>query len=199
MAQTKQAKTLSRQQIKAILSRLDETRYPERDRVRFLLSIKAGMRAKEIAALTWSMVTNSEGNISEAIELHNDASKGKKGGRAIPMHTDLMKALATLQAIRGDKAHPNWPVVYSERMGHKGLSAASITVWFHRLYSDLGMQGCSSHSGRRTFVTNAARKITEAGGSLRDVQQLAGHSSIQTTQLYIEGSTNAKKKVIALL
>ncbi len=42
-------------------------------------------------------------------------------------------------------------------------------MWFQRLYSDpergLGFQGCSSHSGRRTFITRAARKVSEAGGS----------------------------------
>ena len=56
-------------------------------------------------------------------------------------------------------------MVYSERGRHNGMSAESITVWFHRLYGSLGMDGCSSHSGRRTFVTKAARKIVEAGGS----------------------------------
>jgi site-specific recombinase XerD len=50
--------------------------------------------------------------------------------------------------------------------------------------------------GRRTFITKAARKIVEAGGSLRDVQELAGHASLSTTQRYIEGSTDAKRRVV---
>ena len=79
------------------------------------------------------------------------------------------------------------------------MSAESITVWFHRLYRDLGMDGCSSHSGRRTFVTKAARKIVEAGGSLRDVQQLAGHRSLQTTQGYIDENPQAKRRVVEMI
>jgi integrase len=63
----------------------------------------------------------------------------------------------------------------------------------------IGLAGCSSHSGRRTFITRAARKITEAGGSLRDVQQLAGHASLAMTQRYIEGDSDAKRKLIALI
>ena len=141
--------------------------------------------------------TDSEGRIADSIALEDRASKGKKGGRSVPVHPHLKEALERLQALRGSKARPDWPVIYSER--DKGLSAGSVTVWFHRLYNGLGMQGCSSHSGRRTFVTRAAQNITKAGGSLRDVQQLAGHSSLQTTQRYIEGDAEAKKKVVEMI
>ncbi len=67
---------------------------------------------------------------------------------------------------------------------------------FHRLYQDLGFSGASSHSGRRTFITRIAKKIVEAGGSLRDVQELAGHASLATTQRYIQGDSAAKRHVV---
>ena len=75
----------------------------------------------------------------------------------------------------------------------------AIAVWFHTRYNELGIQGASSHSGRRSFITATAKKITDAGGSLRDIQELAGHSSLATTQQYIAGDTAAKRKVIALV
>jgi integrase/recombinase XerC len=81
----------------------------------------------------------------------------------------------------------------------RGLSAAAVVVWFPRLYADLGMVGCSSHSGRRSFITRAARKIGEVGGSLRDIQQLAGHANLGTTAHYIEGDHGAQSKVVALI
>ena len=65
--------------------------------------------------------------------------------------------------------------------------------------SGVGLTGCSSHSGRRTFVTRAARLVYKAGGSLRDVQILAGHRSIQTTQRYIDGDTDAQRRLVALI
>src|SRR6266850_7520376 len=77
--QGKQAKMVSPTQERAILGYLDTTRYPHRDRVMFLLSMKAGLRAKEMAALTWAMVTDAAGQVAEAIHLQNRASKGTTG------------------------------------------------------------------------------------------------------------------------
>jgi len=107
------------------------------------------------------------------------------------------EAITPLHQLRGDEVHPERPVVASERGGP--LTASSVTKWFFHLYRDVGMTGCSSHSGRRTFITRAARKVGEVGGSVRDVQQLAGHASLQTTQRYIEGDTEAKRKLVQLI
>ena len=77
------------------------------------------------------------------------------------------------------------------------MTPLSIVVWFNRAFRNIGLQGCSSHSGRRTFITRAARLVHKAGGSLRDVQLLAGHRSIQTTQRYIDGDTDAQRKLVS--
>ena len=193
----KQAKIITDKQVRAVLAELETRRYPARDRVMFLLSMRAGLRAKEIACVTWSMVTDAEGEVADAIGLENRAAKGKRGGRIVPMHPDLKAALIALHRERGERVRPDLPVVHSER--HRGLSPAAVAVWFHRLYASLGMVGCSSHSGRRTFITRAARRIGEVGGSLRDIQQLAGHASLGTTARYIEGDHEAQRKVVALI
>jgi integrase len=103
--QGKQAKIVSPTQERAILGYLVTTRYPARDRVMFLLSMKAGLRAKEMAALTWAMVTDAQGQVAEVLHVPNRASKGKTGGRTIPLHPDLQAALVTLQTARGH-GHP---------------------------------------------------------------------------------------------
>src|SRR2546427_10832326 len=122
--QGKQAKMVSPTQERAIVGYLDTTRYPSRDRVLFLLSMKAGLRAKEIASLTWAMVTDATGQIGEAIHLQNRASKGTTGGRTIPLHPDLQAPLMTLQTRRGDMATPERSILFSERGG--GLSPATV-------------------------------------------------------------------------
>jgi integrase/recombinase XerD len=165
--------------------------------VTVLLSFKGGLRAKEIAGLTWSMVTDTTGELADTMSLPNKASKGRNGGRTIPLHTELRAALGSLMAVRGDKVRPNLPIVYSERAD--GYSANAVAVWFLTRFREIGVEGASSHSGRRTFITAAAKKITEAGGSLRDIQELAGHASLATTQRYIQGDSAAKRKVIDLI
>jgi integrase/recombinase XerC len=195
--QGKQAKILGPKQEAALLRHLETTRYPLRDTAMFLLSVKAGLRAKEIASLTWAMVTDAEGQVGDTLHLEDRATKGKKGGRTIPLHPQLRAALTALREARAGELEPWHKVIYSER--GRCLSPETVQQWFHRVYSALGFAGCSSHSGRRTFITRAARKASEAGGSLRDVQQLAGHASLGMTQRYIEGDSDAKRKLIQMI
>jgi integrase len=188
----RQAKTLSPGQLALALRHAGRGRYPDRDRLLLLLSAKAGLRAGEIAQLTWPMVTDASGRIGSVIELLDRAAK-KGSGRTLPMHLEIK---ATLRRLRPD-AELDGPVLRSERGGP--LRPGSVVNWFRSLYTRLGFTGCSSHSGRRTFVTNAARRVHKAGSSLRDVQELVGHRSIAVTQRYIDGDTAAKRRLVRLL
>jgi integrase len=138
--------------------------------------------------------TNADGQISRAIHLHDNASKGRSG-KTIPMRTEVRSGL---QELAGQaKVKPDDFVIRTERS--KRTSAQVIVNLFARWYEILGFSGCSSHSGRRTSITNAARKISTVDGSLRDVQILAGHSNLRTTQRYIEPNASAQTKVIQLI
>jgi len=190
----KQAKILNRSQVEAVLNHINGRRYGLRNQVIFLLSVRAGLRAKEIAALKWSMVVGADGEVGEYIHLTNDASKGQSG-RIIPINKQLRSSLVDL--FEQGRSDPTAYVIRTERSDR--TSAQAIVNLFQRWYRDLGLVGCSSHSGRRTFITNVARKISNVGGSLRDVQHLAGHSSLQTTQRYIEGDSEARKRVVDLV
>jgi integrase len=191
----RQAKILTKGQTEAVLAYLTSTRYPGRNRAIFLLSVRAGLRAKEIASLTWAMLTDAEGMIGDAIHLVDQASKGSSG-RVIPLNKELKAALEQIQKAQvGGRASAF--VVTTERA--KQTSAAAIVNLFAVWYRTLGFNGCSSHSGRRGFITNAARKIGTVGGSLRDVQLLVGHASLSTTQRYIEAHADAQRRIVELV
>ena len=196
MSLGKQAKILNKPQTEAVLAYLSSTRHPVRNRVIFLLSVKAGLRAKEIASLTWAMVTDAEGTLTDVISLTDLASKGR-GGRVIPINKDLKTALVVLKAEADKAVRPSPFLVTSERSGR--TSSYAVVNKFAAWYRALGFTGASSHSGRRTAITNWARKISIVGGSLRDVQMLAGHFALSTTQRYIEGAEEARRRVVEMV
>lgn len=190
----KQAKTLTDADLTRLLRLVRHNRYPARDRAMILLSVKAGLRACEIAGLTWAMVFDAKQRVGNVLEIRDGIAKRGRG-RTMPLNDELRRALEAIRTI--ERPHPERPLILSERGKH--LTAATVVNWFAALYRSAGLEGCSSHSGRRTFITNAARLVHKVGGSLRDVQQLAGHASIEMTQRYIEGSTPAKRALVNLL
>jgi len=199
MALGKQAKILTKKQIDQLIWYVGTLRQPLRNEVIVMLSIRAGLRAKEIACLTWSMVTDADGDIDTSIHLTDKASKGR-GGRVIPLNMQLRLKLTDL--LEHERQHHRFDlatshVIRTERSDK--TSPQAVVNIFASWFGEIGLIGCSSHSGRRTFITNAARKISSVGGSLRDVQMLAGHSSLAVTQRYIEGDGEARTKVVELV
>ena len=195
----KQAKTLSRAQVKMISEYLLTNRYGFRDQTIFYFSIKAGLRAKEIAHLKWSMVMNSDGSVGDYLNLPNASSKGN-GGRVVPLNKALKRNLIKLlqeHSSYGDFDLHASAIIRTERS--KSTSSQAIVNMFQRWYDRLGLIGCSSHSGRRTFITETSKKISTVGGSLRDIQMMVGHSSLQTIQRYIESDSERQMKVVNLL
>ena len=119
--QGKQAKIVSPTQERAILGYLETTRSPARDRVMFLFSMKAGLRAKEMASLTWAMVTDAQGQVAEVLHVPNRASKGKTGGRPMPLHPDLQAALVMWQTACADIAPPRGRSCARERRARRRM------------------------------------------------------------------------------
>jgi integrase len=188
----RQAKIVSPATLRRMLAYAQRTRQPKRDAVIVLLSVKAGLRACEIAGLQWSMVMTDDGEIGDVIDIRSAIAK-HGSGRRVPMHPDLQQALAALSPIRTSHQY----IAASQRGGP--MRANSIVNCFIVMFAELGIEGCSSHSGRRTFITAAAKNVHRAGGSLRDVQLLAGHRSIETTQRYFDGDTPSQHRLVSLL
>ena len=188
----RQAKVISASTLRRMLAYARHSPHPARNRVIILLSVKAGLRAAEIAKLEWPMVLDARGHVADTMCVQDSISK-RRAGRRVPLHPELQQALTKLLA----EGIGDGPIIVSARGGR--LQANSVVNWFVTMFKDLDVYGCSSHSGRRTFITAAARNVHRVGCSLRDVQLLAGHSSIETTQRYIDGDTNGQRRLVSLL
>ena len=154
----RQAKIVSPGTLRRMLAYARRTRQPKRDTVIVLLSVKAGLRACEIAGLQWSMVMTDNGKMSDVIDIRDTIAK-RGSGRRVPMHPNLQRALAALWRVRTSDRY----IAASNRGGP--MCANSIVNWFVVIFSELGIDGCSSHSGRRTFITTAAKNVHRTGGA----------------------------------
>lgn len=187
------ANVLQPHELQRFLATASSGTLASRNRVMILLSFKAGLRACEIAGLTWAMVTTGSGTLAETLVIERSIAKNGRG-RRVPIHPELRSAL---QVLKRDQAASIGPVIRSLRGGH--LTPGSVVNWFADMYQSAGLQGCSSHSGRRTFITNAARMTAKVGGSLRDVQELAGHANLSLTERYIAGNREAQRKLVRMI
>jgi integrase/recombinase XerD len=200
MALTRQAKTLTDTQVRTLLRHVEnETRHGVRNRVIVMLSFLCGLRALEIVSVKWRMVTGADGKVDGGLSLPNSASKGKHGGRAVPLPVPVQRALRALheqeqRAGRG-KAE-DYIVTFQQHATAPAARSNSVRWLFKFWFSQLGFKGATSHSGRRSFATKAAREIGRFGGSLRDVQQLLGHASLSTTQKYLDADPRAQAKLV---
>jgi integrase/recombinase XerD len=188
------AKVLRPADVRRVLLHVRGQRDAIRNNTMILLSFKAGLRACEIAGLDWSMVLQPDGRLSPLIAVSNTIAKNGSG-RRIPLHPELRASLAKLHVER--KRPACGAIIQSQRGSN--MTARSVVNWFAQTYAQLGMDGCSSHSGRRTFITRSARLLGKTGGSLRDVQELAGHRALTTTERYIEGDRDAQRRLVRLI
>lgn len=188
------ARVLENTDLHRLLALTQQHRQSLRNAAIVMLSYKAGLRACEISGLTWPMALTTSSQISDHLTISGNIAKYGHG-RLIPMHADLRIALKHYHKAVDRPA--SGPLIRSER--RNAMTPRSIVNWFHDCYAELGLEGCSSHSGRRTFITRSARMISKTGGSLRDVQELAGHRALSTTERYIEGNREAQRKLIGLI
>ena len=192
---TKRAKVLDTKMFMEILSHVATGPHPLRDQAMVLLSFKAGLRAQEIAGLRWKHVTDAKGVVrSDFLFVPSSIAKGHHEA-TLPMHPHLSIVLGLLRSQHPDAAF----VIYGTKTAEPSpITIAAVRKWFERLFADRKFEGCSSHSGRRTFITQAARKAGVCDCSIRDVQILARHAHMGTTERYIEPSEHIGRLVSAI-
>ena len=187
-----QAKTLKDNQIKQVLKIVSIGRNSARNRAMILISYLAGMRVGEIAALKIGDVLDANNEVKSEIWLKADQTKGNKGRKVIFGERLRKEIRIYLDSLKKLDAHQ--PLIYSQR-NRNGFNANNLGQEFKRIYEKANISGATSHSGRRTFITNLANK----GIGVRLLQVLAGHKSIATTQIYIDVNDEMLKEAVELL
>ena len=188
----KQARVLSDKELKTVLNSTKLTRHESRNRLTVMLSYYAGLRACEIASLRIGDVIGSDGSAKQTILLDSWQTKGRQRQEAI-VNEKLRKEIARYVSEQRSKALPDAPLLVSQKGG--SFSSQTIQQLFRHLYRQVGMDGASSHSGRRTMLT----KLAECGVHARVIQQIARHSSLATTQRYIDVSPHLLRNAVELI
>ncbi|QZH73949.1 MAG: site-specific integrase [Erythrobacter sp.] len=154
---------------------------PHSNRLKVYLTIYAGLRVGEVCQMLVADLLQKDGSISPFVRVRARIAKGNRE-RVIPMHPKIRAAL-----VEFIKHHPNVPYIAFSHRGAKPKqqSLTALTNYLSDLYQKASLFGCSSHTGRRTFITNLARNANGTDFSLRDVQRLAGHARLDTTEKYI--------------
>jgi integrase/recombinase XerD len=188
-----QAKTLTIEEMTRVLDYIRTRRFAPRNRAMMLLTHLAGLRIGEVACLRWSDVINLDGAVKDEIRLLPDMTKGRHA-RTVFVNIRLREELQAY-AEQAKCLDRSYPFFASQKSVKSGFSANSLAQTFALLYEGAGLEGASSHSGRRTFLTNLANK----GTAIHILKTLAGHRSISTTAAYLYSSPSQLKAAVELV
>ena len=188
----KQAKTLNQAELRKVLDYISTRKHSARNRAMLMTTFLSGMRVGELSSLRFNEVVGSDGNIRNEIRLTPEMTKGKFA-RVVFVNERLRKEWEKYIGIYYPEDKMN-KFFYSQKKNSDGFNANTLTQHFHFLFKRAGIAGASSHSGRRSFITNLASK----GVSVRVLMSLAGHRSIGTTQAYIDINDNMLRSAVEL-
>lgn len=190
---SKQAKTLTAQEIRRVLDYVATRKHSERNRAMLLTMYYAGLRVKECSALRYVDVVDADGKIKSEIHLSPEQTKGRKAGTVF-VSDKLRKELQNYVKSVPYKEITD-KLFYSQKRPQEGWNSNTLCQFFHHLFKNVGIEGASSHSPRRTLITNLADK----GVGVRVLQSIARHANISTTQAYIDVNDAMKRKAIELV
>tara|TARA_E500000178_G_scaffold355287_1_gene427376 strand:+ start:2067 stop:2642 length:576 start_codon:yes stop_codon:yes gene_type:complete len=189
MAKEGQALAINDEAHQKMLAYLETTRHPVRDKAVYLLTYRAGMRIGSVAGLMLDDVIDAQGALRQVVILRKKITKGSKTITAYINHPELQEALQDWLKCRENK--PYAPLFFSQKGGE--FSANSLTQVMLKHYKKAGLEGYSSHSGRRGAISAWCK----AGIDIVAVSKLAGHSSLNTTMRYIHHDQDELMQAVA--
>lgn len=190
---SKQAKTLSNEEVRKVLDYVATRKHSERNRAMIYTIFNTGMRVSEVANLRFKDVVDDEGAVKREIRLSAEDTKTKEA-RIVFVNDRLHKELTRYIKLYKPLS-TNVKFFYSQKRASDGYNPNTLAQFFHYLFNRAGIAGASSHSGRRSFITNLANK----GVGVRVIMGLSGHRALSSVQCYIDCNDDMKRKAINLL
>jgi integrase/recombinase XerD len=187
-----QAKTLTEKDLKKLLNYISTQPHSARNRAMLLTGIYTGMRCKEIASLTLDDVWTTDSGIRHEIRLDKEQTKGMQA-RTVFVPQKLRKELIAYIA-HIDRSDTTKALFYTQKR-NSGFTANTLAQHFHYLTKRAGLEGASSHSMRRTYITNLAAN----GVGVRVIMGLSGHKALSSVQCYIDCNDDQKRRAVELL
>lgn len=186
-----QAKILNSAELRRVLDYVATRKHSARNRAMLLLTHFAGMRVAEVASLRLNDVLNDSGTVKEEVRLKPEQTKGKYA-RTVYLNLRIQKELAQyIKLINTSDLQK--PLFYTQKRA--SFSPNTLAQYFLFLYRHVGIEGASSHSGRRSFLTHLANK----GTAIHILKSLAGHRNISTTAAYLYSSPDQLKAAVELV
>ncbi len=174
-----EARVLTEAELKRLLAVTAQGKHAARNRMAFILSHQAGMRVGEIAGLKIGDAFEADGTVRAQIRLSAEITKGGHS-RVVYVNDRLRKELERYRATLDGSLKTGRPLLLSQK--NTAFSANSLCQLMGKLYDEAGLDGATSHSGRRWFIT----KLAHSGVSAKVIMTLAGHKNLSTTQRYID-------------
>jgi len=189
----KQAKVLNNAEVRKVLDYVATRKHSLRNRALVMMMFNTGMRVSEVASLRIRDVMDSEGNIKNEIRLLAENTKTNEA-RTVFVNEKLRKELQQYAKLLIN-ANPNCKFFYSQKRDSDGFTASTLCQHFHYLYKRVGLDGASSHSSRRTFITTLANK----GIGVRVIMGLSGHKALSSVQCYIDCNSELMRNAVEMV
>jgi integrase/recombinase XerD len=188
----KQARVLTDQEFKRLLAVVTQGKHSARNRIALMLSHLAGLRVGEIAALVVRDVLDSDGKVREQIRLSAEITKGGHA-RVVFVSEKLRREIERYRSELRDNRPQDAPLLLTQK--RTAFSANTLCQLMAQLYGKAGLDGATSHSGRRWFIT----RLAHSGVSPKVIMTLAGHKNLTTTQRYIDVRDEMMRAAVDLL
>ena len=167
-------------------------RHAARAEAALAVSMGLGLRAKELAGLRWSDVYDGDGRVRKVVHLKAAYTKGGRTRDVFASSPALRRALERYGETRSvPSARASQAPLFASQKGGP-MTTCSMARFLKSLYREAGIAGASSHSGRRTLIT----RLAERGVDLKAIAQIAGHTSIRTTAMYVEANPTRLARIL---